>query len=548
MVPPDDEPEPSNALRIHADRLEYTRKGLRTKQELALELGQHNRVVIVRPRRVVAVGDAHGGFAVGESFPLCAGLSVFWLYGEERSVFAHARGESGAPRGVFQVYGHADGDGDEHGNKVLSERRAEIGRALVIGDVDAFAGVAKKEGWGDAHEQVMLRVLGCDPGPIDGDKGSLTAAAVELFQSRYVAGDFHRHERAPAPRNAALKVDGKLGTQTRAALLEALVMTSSPHLGEDALHPSHPAHGCAQLNLASTSEAWANRRLSLVVHPQVPEHSENAPCTKGDEQACAVVDDAQHRCLWFREHVAERPPQPPRFYDPRWLALEDGKYLLSALTTVPEGEEVELQVYEDAQRAPAGALGHVLTAKPIMGVVHAVWEAPAGWLAPSPQAPADRVPVFEVVHAGSGARALAPWPRTDTVRLLFAALDAEGPFPSDRPESYRLRATSGLYDERRPVTDVVRSSLHHFALEFPNAPTDARFDLHCDFHGEDAFDAVLLADVPFAELSSACSEGTRCFEEPPPPEPTAVEVDPDDPDAYVPIRADDIEPDPDGDG
>jgi hypothetical protein len=34
------------------------------------------------------------------------------------------------------------------------------------------------------------------------------------------------------------------------------------------------------------------------------------------------------------------------------------------------------------------------------------------------------------------------------------------------------------------VTDVVRSSLHHFALEFPNAPTDARFDLRCDFHGE----------------------------------------------------------------
>lgn len=541
MVPPEDEPEPGSALRIDADRLQYTRTGLRTSEDIPLKIGQHNRVVIVRPRRVVAVGDARGGFAVGESFPLCAALSVVWLYGDERSVFAHSRGESEAPQGVFQVYGHADSDGDEHDNKVLSERRAEVARALLLGDIDAFAAVSNEEGWGDAHQQVMLRVLGCDPGPIDGDPGSLTAAAVELFQSRYVEGDFHRHERAPAQRNPELEADGALGTQTHAALLEAFVVASSPHLHQDALHPTHPAHGCACFNLASSSEAWASRRLSLVVHPEVPEHSENAPCTAGDEQACAVVDDAQHRCLWFREHVAERPPEPPRFYDPRWLALGNGKYLLSALTTVADDEEVQFQVYEDAQRSPSGALGNALAAKPSMGVVHVVWDAPDEW------SPSDGIPVFEVLHAGSGASALSPWPQTDTVRLLFAALDAEGPFPQ-RPESYRLRATSGLHDERRPVTDAIRSSLHHFALEFPNAPTGDRFDLHCDFHGEGVFDATLLEDVPFDELKSACSEGTRCFEEPPPAEPTPADVDPDDPDAYVPIHEDDIEPDLDEDG
>lgn len=543
MVPPDDEPEPSSALRIDADLLEYTRQGLQTRQDIPLEVGQHNRVVIVRPRRVVAVGDAHGGFAVGESFPLCAALRVVWLYGEERSVFAHSRGESEAPLGVFQVYGHADASGDEHDDKLLSERRAEVGRALLLGDVDAFAAVAEHEGWSDAHAQVMLRVLGCDPGPIDGDLGPLTCAGVELFQSRYVEGDFHRHERAPAPRNPQLKVDGKLGAQTHAALLEALVVASSAHLGQDALHPTHPASGCSHYNLASSSDASASRRLSLVVHPQVPEHSENAPCTAGNEQACATVDDARHRCLWFREHVAERPAGPPRFHDPRWLALGSGNYLLSALTTVADDEEVEFRVYPDAQAWPSNALGEPLCAKPTLGVVHVEWQAPGDW-DPS----AGPQPVFDVLHAGSGARALAPWPQTDTVRLLFAALDAEGPFPSQRPESYRLRATSGLYDEHRPVTAVVRSSLHHFALELPNAPIDARFDLRCDFHGTGLFDATLLEDVPFAALRSACSEGTRCFEEPPPAEPTLAQIDPDDPDAYVPIHADDIEPDLDEDG
>lgn len=542
MAPPDDEPEPSITVRIDADALEYTRTGLRTREAIPLQSGRHNRVVIVRPPRRFAVGDGHHGFPVGEAFPLTATLSVLWLYGHEQSVFAHSRGEAEAPAGVFQIYGHADADGSEADNKILSERRAAVARALLVGEVDAFTAIADEEGWGSDHEQVMLRVLGCDPGPIDGDHGPLTEAAVELFQTRYVEGDFHRHELAPGPRNPALKVDGKLGPNTRAALLEALVTATSPFVGEAALHPTHAAPGCSHYNLASTSEPSASRRVSLVVHPDVPRHSEHAPCTTGDEQACAVVDDAQHRCMWFREHVAERPPGIPRFYDPRWLDLGGGKYLLSALTTVPADQEVEFQVYEDDQGTASVMLGEALDAKPIKGVVHVVWDALDDWN------PTSREPVFEVLHIASGARTRCPWPRADTVRLLFAALDAEGSFPSERPESYRLRSTSGLYDERRSVTDVVRSSLHHFALEFHEAPVDARFDLHCDFHGEEAFDATLFEDVPFDELDSACSEGTRCFEDPSPAKPTAAQVDPNDPDAYLPIHEDDTEPDLDGAG
>lgn len=521
MPPNDDDPPATDPLRIHADTLAYTREGLSTREDIPLVVGRHNRVVVVRPRPVDIVTDARGCFLVGESFPLCAALRLPWLHGVRSSLFAHARGEVSAPAGVLQIYGHADPKGSEHDNKVLSERRAEVGRALLVGDVDAFSAIAKEEAWGEEHVQAMLRTLGCDPGPIDGVVGGLTTAAIDLFQGRYRKGDFHRHERAPAPRTPQLVSDGKLGPATRAALLEAFVAAHSPHLPKEAVHPVHPAHGCSHFNLVSTDDVWSNRRLSLVVHPKVPDHSENAPCTRGDEHACAVVDEAPFRCLWYREHVSERPTEAPRFYDPRWLALGQGKYLLSALTTVPEGEACEIQVYEGPPRwaddvaALTSRVGPPLAAQSHLGVVHAVWHAPEDWL-PSPEGEIEieGTPVFHVLHPPSGAIRHAPWPAKGAVRILIGGLDPSQPVPANRPEVYRLRAHSGLYEESLPVTRATRSSLRHLVLEFNDVPADTRYTLTVDPHGGGSFGVSLFDDLAFDDIDGACRETQRCFDEP----------------------------------
>jgi len=68
----DETPEPGHTLRLDADTLAYTGEGLKTREDLVLRVGQHNRVGVVRPTRARAVSGAYGGFAVGESFPLCA--------------------------------------------------------------------------------------------------------------------------------------------------------------------------------------------------------------------------------------------------------------------------------------------------------------------------------------------------------------------------------------------------------------------------------------------------------------------------------------------
>ncbi|MEX1362357.1 MAG: peptidoglycan-binding protein, partial [Nannocystaceae bacterium] len=498
MSPHDEPSQATDPLRIHADTLVYTREGLSTREDIPLVVGRHNPVVIVRPQPVEIVADARGSFLEGESFPLCAALRLPWLYGSPSSPFAHALGEDPAPQGIMQVYGHADPAGSEHDNKVLSERRAQVGRALLLGDVDGFSAIANEESWGEEHVQAMLRTLGCDPGSIDGVVGPLTIAAVELFQSRYLEGDFHRHERAPDPRMPQLVPDGKLGPATRAAIFEAFVVAHSPHLPHEVLHASHPAHGCSHYNLISRDDQSSNRRLSLVVHHSAPEHSEHAPCTHGDEQACAVVDDAQYRCLWFREHVTERPADAPRFYDPRWLAMGKGRYLLSALTTVPEGEAVEFQVYEGPAHwssdvaALSAPVGSTLAGRSHLGVVHALWQAPEAWL-PSPdgEIEIEGTPVFRVMHGPSGAFRHAPWPATGTIRVLIAGFDPRQPVPSDRPEVYRLRAHSGLYEEHLPVTQATQSSLHHLVLEFTEVPADSRYSLKVDPHGAGTFGVSL---------------------------------------------------------
>lgn len=399
--------EPSVTVRVHLDVLEYTRTGLRTREPIDLTTSRDNRVVLERPRLTAPRLTTQFGFALDRAFPLPATLSLLWSYRDENSPlppFGVPRGG----RGVLQIFGHADATGDESHNKSLSERRADVVLALFESNVERMVSLAADDGWTPWEYQVLLRVLGCDPGPTDGDPGELTDLAVAQFGRRYRAGFFHR--RGEAPRVAELR-ERAFDVSTVEALLDAFVHAHAPDLAGVALDATHPSVGCSEFNVVGNGTGALNRRVSLLAGLDSP-HPENAPCKQGDANACAVIGGGagEYGCMWYREHVDAEPPHVPALYDPRWLSVADGSYILSVLTNVPDGAEVTFDVFgHDAPVTTARALPDLeqrwdepLRAPSIGGVATVRWVPP-----PEFEAQGASVPVFRVATEANVAHAWA---------------------------------------------------------------------------------------------------------------------------------------------
>lgn len=86
-------------------------------------------------------------------------------------------------------FGHCDASGDDQANKVLSDRRAEVMRALFTSDVPRMLDLARQDQWDLAEYQAMLRALGYVPGAIDGEPGPMTEAAIEAFVFEHGKGE-----------------------------------------------------------------------------------------------------------------------------------------------------------------------------------------------------------------------------------------------------------------------------------------------------------------------------------------------------------------------
>lgn len=440
--------------KIHADSLEYTPQGLRMTEPLPLKVGDHNRVVIVRPKRLDAVHVGLGAFALDSAFPT-PGVLMATLRPSFSSLLEKLFGQPDK-KSIYQIYGHASASGDDAHNKQLSDRRAKVVAAFFTGDVEMVEAIAKDDQWSVLQWQVVLRVLRCDPGPIDGEVGPLTEAATKLFQQEYREGVFHRHLEAQ-PRDRELADDGKIGPATEAALIDAYVTACSPHLEQAQMHPTHPVVGCSEFNRVSEEPPELNRRVSVVVHQELPPFHDRAPCTEGDHSVCPLDDrDPLVRCPWYRAHVEDPTPKEVKHlhFDLRWLPLADGRILLSALTSVADGTPVSFQVFRSkpvAHPDEVGAhnlaepLGEELSATVRAGVAFALWEPPesfdlfdvAGWSVPldvfDPNEiwaaePKYQPPVFRVV--GGGATAVSPAPGDDFGRIAAPRdSDNEGHVP-----------------------------------------------------------------------------------------------------------------------
>jgi hypothetical protein len=404
------------------------------------QMGRHYRLVVDPPTPTVSI--TAGQFAANSSFPT-PGILVPLLGISFADFFA----DLGLPRTdpFYQVFGHAEPDGDEAANKALSDRRAKVFAALLVGDVDSVQAIADEEKWGLREQQVILRVLRCDPGAIDGEPGAVTSRAIEIFQAEYRDGVFHRHrEGQDAPRNPSLAVNGAMDDATAHALIEAFVVATSPRVAPDRMHPTHPFAGCSEFNRLEAKASRRDRRLAIVMHDELPRDHDPQPCKEGDHGACLIDGrDPVKRCSWYRAHVIDPEPGEAmhRHFDLRWLLLPNKKLLLSAVTTVPDDGEVTFQVFRtkpisSIDELGDDALGEALCERKVGlirgGIAQLVWEPPEGfslfdldtWAEPiAVQRGADawnatqraRIPVFRV--EGGGTSAISPPPGDDVGRL-----------------------------------------------------------------------------------------------------------------------------------
>lgn len=523
--------EGGRVRRVHMDTLEYTRQGLRTREPLALEVGQHHRVVIVRPDRRSPSAPGARGFPHDSSFPLLATLRTVWAFAKPGSAFTHHRGQA-AKGTAYQVFGHTSASGDEAHNKALSERRAAVGLALLRSDAHALRAVGDEEGWGAREYQSMLRTLACDPGPTDGLVGRHTEAALQLFRERYQAGVYHRRlGRRPA---AELEEASAFDEPVLEALFDAFVHAHGAAIAQEELHPSHPAEGCSEFNRLATTNRADGRRLTIIAHPAVPEHHENAPCIHGDAAVCAVVDDEPMRCMFYREHVSERARPGVQFADPRWLWLGEDRYLLSALTDLDGDADVVFEVYDAPDRIASGSMAASESLPPprAESLQGAIWSGVAQVVWRSGQEPTaddgcpafEGFPTFRVRDPVSGANTLAPWPETRTLRILVGAL-----VQPTVEIAYVLRATDGSYERELLLSDAVPDSGSHFAVQFEDVPLDVRVSLFVGPPG--AGGLCVFEGVVADSLPGNCSAGTSCREVKapvPPPDPaTPTEIDED---------------------
>ncbi|HET6584285.1 MAG TPA: peptidoglycan-binding protein, partial [Nannocystaceae bacterium] len=124
--------------------------------------------------------------------------------------------------------GHTDTSGDDAYNVELSQLRADGVVAALVGDKDGWVAIAEQKHEVEDYQRILKWVAWlwgwpCDPGPIDGDHGSGTDAAVRSFQE--LAGDELQED---------IAVDGEVGKQTWGAIFSIYMRVLADVLDVDA--------------------------------------------------------------------------------------------------------------------------------------------------------------------------------------------------------------------------------------------------------------------------------------------------------------------------
>lgn len=355
---------------------------------IRLKRGVFNRIVVTRVAAAMELLSA-SAFARDSSFPL-PGVSALIKQAAER------RDADNSITG-WRVFGHADVTGQDEHNKALSERRARVFHAILVGDIEAFHAVAKQEPWGDDVYQALLRNLGCVPGAIDGEVGPMTRRAIAEFRRLYDEGFFVSRYSTPEP--TPVGAGEAFDEPTRRALREVLhadlsggaaVIDPARFVG-----PDEGISGCSEFNVRSDEHA-DNRRVSLAIFHVEPPLPNEAPCVLGDVSACPLDRTEGLRCSFFREAAEDAPELPAEFAaftDFDWTPTPGDDVHLSALTTLPDSDDVEFSVgrwvdeqppeaFDSTDERPRPQLGESLgkvSGQIRQGVAFARWSPPEGF-------------------------------------------------------------------------------------------------------------------------------------------------------------------------
>jgi hypothetical protein len=440
---------PSRLTLPDRDVRRNTRQGFRRgREDIGIARRDARSISIPRGRSTRIVVDApvsHGTrslpgtlFITDSSCPTAGVVHLVTLAQEAVSADAST---------TIGVFGHADHKGDEVHNKLLSDRRADVAFSLLSGDFDLFRRVALDEGWDVAASQSMLRAIGCNPGAVDGELGVLTRAAIREFRRNYNDGVFHR-DSPRDPVYGPVPEGDELDDSTRDALLDAFhafhAIAIEP---QKFLGPGRS--GCGEFNPRGKDDLQ-NRRVSLAIYGETAPDAEEFPCRAGDTGACEVDDLGEMRCRFYRERIGkeEQLEETLTFWDFEWLATPSGKAHLSALTSLPDGNEAEVVV----QMIPGGetddtegtgsvpSLGRELARVPGLvrrGVIYALCDPPSdynpflreqwfrgpGEREGKPWQPGFQPPVFAVAAGGRWGLGAAPGHRAD--RIAFEEPPAE---------------------------------------------------------------------------------------------------------------------------
>ncbi|MCX4246500.1 hypothetical protein [Paraliomyxa miuraensis] len=350
-----------------------------TTPELSVRVGRAQRVVARLPPPIPVVTLGPGCFVSGQVFPTPAVVAAIDAVSEA------VRGQPGLRASALA---HADVAGDPAKDKALSDRRAEVLRAVLLDDLETFERVADADGWSLHHDQAMLRLLGCNPAAIDGIDGPFTQRAARWFQAEYSRGIHH-----PDGLDEPLPETGVIDAATRKALRRAYLLALSPQLGPEQL-VGPGMHGCGGFNPSASGDG-ASDRGGIALWPKEAARMVELPCRVGDADACLVDDRGVRRCRFHREtfDLRERSDAPV-FFDFEWVALREGRISLSAVTSLPHGTVVRFHVFRDV-RDYGGRVHHHHGPEPMpmrgapvgtpvegdvrQGVCVGIWTRPDGW-------------------------------------------------------------------------------------------------------------------------------------------------------------------------
>lgn len=229
------------------------------------------------------------------------------------------------PEQKLLAAGHTDTSGGEGHNVALSEARAENVAAALKGDKAAWVDIAKRQHRVEDYQRVLKWIAWlwgwpCDPGPIDGDHGNGTTAAVKAFQ--HLAGEELQRD---------IAVDGDVGEQTWGAIFDIymLVLGDMLDVDPDGLRElqagvtwhDKPTVGCGESfpiegRGIDGMRSATNRRVELLFfdpgeQPTLACHASPGACTK---EQCDLYAPGAYQTSYL--------PAPPIQLQPATIELD----------------------------------------------------------------------------------------------------------------------------------------------------------------------------------------------------------------------------------